>query len=125
VEREGLGVVVRSEDPDALAAALEKVLYDEEFAAGCRERIAVVRERFTWETVLAPLVEFCRNPRPAADRLPGSAPLVRNPPLTTSAKLRRDAKLVREYLDQGGPTELAKRATGRVLKKLRNGGAHG
>ncbi len=124
VERERLGVVVRSEDPDELARALEKVLYDEEFAAGCRERIAVVRERFTWETVLAPLVEFCRNPRPAADRLPGSAPLVRNVPLTTSAKVRRDVKLVREYLDQGGPTELAKRASGRVLKKLR-GGAHG
>ncbi|MET1074309.1 MAG: glycosyltransferase [Umezawaea sp.] len=121
VEREGLGVVVRSEDPDALAAALAKVLYDEEFAAGCRERIAVVRERFTWDTVLAPLVEFCRNPRPAADRLRGSAPLVRNTPLTTSAKLRRDAKLVREYLDQGGPAELAKRATGRVLKKFRGG----
>jgi GT2 family glycosyltransferase/glycosyltransferase involved in cell wall biosynthesis len=124
VERERLGVVVRSEDPDELAAALEKVLYDEEFAAGCRDRIALVRERFTWETVLAPLVEFCRNPRPAADRLPGNAPLVRNSPLTTSAKVRRDVKLVREYLDQGGPTELAKRATGRVLKKLR-GGAHG
>jgi hypothetical protein len=112
---------VRSEDPAALALALEKVLYDEEFAAGCRERIAVVRERFTWETVLAPLVEFCRNPRPAADRLPGSAPLVRNAPLSTSGKLRRDARLVREYLDQGGAAELAKRATGRVLKKLRNG----
>ena len=124
VERERLGVVVRSEDPDELAAALEKVLYDEEFAAGCRDRIAVVRERFTWETVLAPLVEFCRNPRPAADRLRGGAPLVRNTPLTTSAKVRRDVKLVREYLDQGGPAELAKRATGRVLKKLR-GGAHG
>ena len=120
VERERLGVVVQSEDAGALAAALEKVLYDEEFAAACRERIADVRERFTWETVLAPLVEFCRDPKPAADRLPGSAPLVRNVPLSPQARLRRDAKLVKEYLELGGPGELAKRATGRVLKRFRN-----
>jgi GT2 family glycosyltransferase/glycosyltransferase involved in cell wall biosynthesis len=121
VLREGLGVVVPPEDPDALADALEKVLYDEEFAAACRERIAVVRERFTWETALAPLAEFCRDPRPAADRLPGSAPLVRTPGLSTADKVKRDLRLVREYLDAGGPTELAKRATGRLRKIARGG----
>ncbi len=122
VSREKLGVVVPSEDPVALAEALEKVLYDEEFSAACSERIAVVRERFTWEAVLAPLVDFCRNPRPATDRLPGSAPMIRNRPLGRKEKLQRDVKLVREYLDQGGPAEVAKRATGRVLKKLRGNG---
>ncbi|WP_189225630.1 glycosyltransferase [Saccharothrix coeruleofusca] len=122
VSREGLGVVVPAEDTDALAAALEKVLYDEEFAAACAERIAVVRERFTWEVALAPLVEFCRNPRPAADRLPGTAPLVPNPVLGTREKVQRDIKLIREYLDAGGPGEVARRATGRVLKKLRGHG---
>ncbi|MFB9599558.1 glycosyltransferase [Saccharothrix longispora] len=121
VRREGLGVVVRSEDPDALADALERVLYDEAFAAACAERIAVVRERFTWDTVLAPLVEFCRNPRPAADRLPGAAPMVRNRPLGTLDKVQRDVQLVREYLTAGGPREVARRASGRVLKKLRRG----
>jgi GT2 family glycosyltransferase/glycosyltransferase involved in cell wall biosynthesis len=128
VERERLGVVVPPEDADALAEALERVLYDEEFARGCRERIARVRERFTWETTLAPLVEFCRNPRPAADRLPGSAPLVRNPPLSSRDKIQRDLNLVREYLDAGGPTELAKRATGRLRKiasSTLRGGANG
>ncbi|KOV79893.1 glycosyl transferase [Nocardia sp. NRRL S-836] len=121
VAREGLGVVVPPEDPEALADALEKVLYDEEFAAACRERIAVVRERFTWETALAPLAEFCRNPRPAADRLPGSAPLVRTPELSKADKVKRDLRLVREYLDAGGPSELAKRATGRLRKIARGG----
>ncbi|MDU0290155.1 glycosyltransferase [Saccharothrix longispora] len=121
VRREGLGVVVRSEDPDALADALEKVLYDEAFAAACTERIAVVRERFTWDNVLAPLVEFCRNPRPAADRLPGASPMVRNRPLGKLDKVQRDVQLVREYLTAGGPREVARRASGRVLKKLRRG----
>lgn len=116
VRTEDLGVVVPAEDADALAAALEKVLYDEEFAAAARERIAVVRERFTWETALAPLVSFCRNPSPAADRLPGTAPLVRNAPLGVTGTLRRDVDLVKSYLNQGGPAELTKRAAGRVRR---------
>lgn len=125
VRTERLGVVVPAEDADALADALEKVLYDTEFAAAARERIAVVRERFTWETALAPLVSFCRNPYPAADRLPGTAPLVRNKPLGVGGALRRDLDLVRSYLDKGGPAELTKRAAGRVRRlaaeRLRKG----
>lgn len=116
VRAEGLGVVVPAEDQDALADALEKVLYDKEFAAAASERIAVVRERFTWETALAPLVSFCRNPSLAADRLPGTAPLVRNPPLGVTGTIRRDLDLVRSYLDNGGPAELTKRAAGRVRR---------
>ena len=116
VRAEGLGVVVPAEDPDALADALEKVLYDNEFAAAARERIAVVRERFTWETALAPLVSFCRHPSPAADRLPGRAPLVRNKPLGVGGTLRRDLDLVKSYLDNGGPGELTRRAAGRVRR---------
>jgi GT2 family glycosyltransferase/glycosyltransferase involved in cell wall biosynthesis len=119
VRRERLGVVVPAEDPAALADALQRALYDAEFAAGCRERIAGVRERFTWETTLEPLVAFCRNPRPAVDRLPGSAPLVRNEPLGAGAVLRRDVALFREYLDAGGPAELARRAAGRVRRVAR------
>ncbi len=116
VREEGIGVVVPAEDPDALAAALEKALYDEEFAAECRRRIAPVRERFTWESVLAPLTEFCRDPRPAADRLKASAPLVRSPQLNRVETVRRDIALLREYLDAGGPFEVAKRATGRLRR---------
>lgn len=116
VRAEKLGVVVPPEDPDALANALEKVLYDNEFATAAQERIAVVRERFTWETALAPLVSFCRNPSPAADRLPGTAPLVRNAPLGVTGTIRRDLDLVKSYLDMGGPAELTKRAAGRVRR---------
>jgi Glycosyl transferases group 1 len=125
VRTEHLGVVVSAEDPDALADALEKVLYDTVFAAAARERIAVVRDRFTWETALAPLVSFCRNPSPAADRLPGTAPLVRNKPLGVGGTLRRDLDLVKSYLDNGGPAELTRRAAGRVKRlaaeRLRKG----
>ena len=126
VRAEGLGIVVPAEDTDALADALEKVLYDAEFAQACQDRIAAVRERFTWENVLAPLTAFCRDPRPATDRLPGAEPLVRRAPLGAAGTVRRDLALVREYLDGGGPTELARRAAGRVRRlareKLRGGG---
>lgn len=116
VRTERLGVVVPAEDPDALAAALEKSLYDEEFAAGCVERMAVVAQRYAWPEALKPLVEFCRDPRPAADRLPGSADLVTTPAVRGSAMVRRDVELLREYLADGGPRELARRVGGRVLK---------
>jgi hypothetical protein len=116
VREEKLGVVVPAEDVDALAAALERSLYDTEFIAACTERIAAVAQRFAWPEALAPLVEFCRDPRPAADRLPGSTDLVVTNPLRGKQMLLRDAGLVREYLADGGPKELARRVAGRVLK---------
>ena len=61
---ESFPVAGKAGDPKTLV----RVLYDDEFIKSCRDRIQLVRERYTWETVLAPLVEFCRNPRPAADR---------------------------------------------------------
>lgn len=122
VRAEGLGVVVPAEDPAALADALVRVLYDAEFAASCVERIAVVRERFTWDATLAPLVEFCRAPRPAVDRLAGAAPLTSNRPLRLRERLGKDVALVREYLGDGGPAELARRVVGRVRRLAKGGG---
>ncbi|MGH3517120.1 MAG: glycosyltransferase [Haloechinothrix sp.] len=119
VRAEGLGVVVPATDVGALADALEKALYDTEFAAACTERIAEVAARFAWPRALAPLVDFCRDPRPAADRLPGAADLVRETPLRGSALVRRDLRLVREYLGDGGVGELARRAGGRMLRVAR------
>jgi GT2 family glycosyltransferase/glycosyltransferase involved in cell wall biosynthesis len=119
VRTEGLGVVVPAEDPAALADALERVLYDSDFAGSARERIAAVRERFTWETALAPLISFCRNPMPAPDRLPGAGSLVPNRSLPPTEAARRDLALVKKYLADGGPTELARRAIGRARRVVR------
>jgi GT2 family glycosyltransferase/glycosyltransferase involved in cell wall biosynthesis len=122
VRDERLGVVVAAEDEDALADALDRALYDTEFAAACKERIAAVAQRFAWPEALAPLVEFCRDPHPAADRLPGAADLVVSDPLRGSELVRRDIALVREYLADGGPKELARRAAGRLKKVARRRG---
>ncbi|MDQ2791112.1 MAG: glycosyltransferase [Actinomycetota bacterium] len=116
VAAEELGVVVPAQDPAALAAALQRVLYDDDFSAGCRDRIAAVAQRFTWETVLAPLVEFCRHPRPAPDRLRGTLLTAPHRRTGMTAGLRRDAALARTYLATGGPSEVARRAAGRLRR---------
>ena len=115
VRAEGLGVVVPAEDPDALADALALVLYDREFAAKCRQRIEAIRDQFTWPKVLAPLVEFCREPRRAADW--GAAPPPPRRPL--GERLRGDLALTRRYLADGGVAEVARRAAGRIGRLAR------
>jgi GT2 family glycosyltransferase len=69
VGAEGMGVSVPERDVDALANALESVLYDEAAATKARQNVSRIREDFTWEKALAPLVEFCRDPQPAPDRV--------------------------------------------------------
>ncbi len=117
IRTEGLGVEVRQEDVGQLADALEKVLYDDDFAAAARENIARVRPSFTWETVLAPLVEFCRDPRTAPDRLAGvQLAEVLLPTAYAPVTVRGDIRLLREYLKAGGMREVIHRAKGRLRR---------
>jgi glycosyltransferase involved in cell wall biosynthesis len=122
VEREGLGVTVPERDPVAIAAALEKVLGDEEFAAACRDRIAAVAPRFTWRESLAPLLDFCRDPRQAPDRRAGTAPTGRSPlgPVETGYRpsVRGDLRLIGEYYRHGGVREVLRRVGGRVRGRV-------
>ena len=69
VAAENLGVVVPARDVDALADAIERVLFDQETIETAREAIARVRQRFFWEHTLAPLMMFMRDPRRAADAI--------------------------------------------------------
>jgi GT2 family glycosyltransferase/glycosyltransferase involved in cell wall biosynthesis len=68
VREKGLGAVVAERDVDGLVAALDTVLYDEEFAADARAAVAEAARAFTWSSTLEPLVEFCRHPVKAADK---------------------------------------------------------
>ena len=114
---ENLGVEVPQEDVGELADALEKVLYDDDFARTARSNIARLRRSFTWESVLAPLVEFCRDPRTAPDRLSG-VPLAEVALPTTYAPVtvRGDLRLFSEYFKAGGVREVVHRARGRVRR---------
>lgn len=59
VEREPLGITVPERDAEAVAAAIERVLDDEAFAARCRENLGRVGAELSWDAAVRPLVEFC------------------------------------------------------------------
>jgi GT2 family glycosyltransferase len=114
IERERLGATVPAEDVEALEGALVNLLDDPERAAACRANVVRVASSFTWEEVLAPLVEFCRHPRRAPDLVtPFGEPLASGRP---RPKLRDDLDLAREYFRDGGASEVARRAMGRAKK---------
>lgn len=117
VEKEGLGVVVPAQDVDALAAALEKVLFDTAFIAKARKNIRRVRERYYWEAALAPLVDFVADPHHAGDNrhfADGTAPAARPRQRKRRTGLAKDIGLVTHYLKNGGPRVVISKIRGRL-----------
>jgi glycosyltransferase involved in cell wall biosynthesis len=123
VESEGLGVVVPAEDPEALAAGLERVLYDREFADAARARIAEVRERFVWERALEPLLAIAAAPRRAADveaaggreALAAASGVLARP--DGRPGLARDVRMAWHHLRHGGVGEVARRVRSRLGRR--------
>ncbi|MDR1214411.1 MAG: glycosyltransferase [Propionibacteriaceae bacterium] len=119
LDSEGIGIGVPPEDVDALAQALETLLYDPEAAAAARANVARFAKQFRWSKVLEPLIEFCRRPRPAADlalrRLDDQVMLA--PPLVTDVK--RDLGLFVDYFKAGGMSMVVSRMKGRIRKARR------
>jgi hypothetical protein len=66
LDRFGLGRLVPCGDATAVASAIHQLL-DEAAAIPARQWEAA-RQALRWEVVAAPLVAFCLNPQPAADR---------------------------------------------------------
>lgn len=118
VATENLGVVVPAEDVDALAAALERILFDTAFAAEAKGNIRRVRERYYWDVALAPLVNFVANARHSKDQS-GIAVGQRAAAARTRHRKRRtgwrhDAGRVLFYLKNGG----ARVVMGKVRSRL-------
>jgi GT2 family glycosyltransferase/glycosyltransferase involved in cell wall biosynthesis len=119
IAAEGLGVVVAAGDVDALAAALERVLFDEEFIAEAKANIRRVRERYYWEAALAPLVDFVADAKHAADHRGLTATQLAA--AARGRKQRRRSGLVHDigraafYLRTAGPSAVI----GKVTKRLR------
>ncbi len=61
IEHDPLGVAVPPGDAEAFAAAILKLVDDEEFYGRCRGNMGAIKEELSWERVLAPLLEFCRS----------------------------------------------------------------
>ena len=119
VDTEGLGVVVPARDVAGLADALERVLYDEAFAAESRSNVQRVRGSYRWDRVLQPLVDFVADPQPARDRIGSEGAGVRRkgsrPPRgRTPHGLRHDLGLVVHYLRNGGVALVARKVKSRI-----------
>jgi glycosyltransferase involved in cell wall biosynthesis len=120
VREHELGIVVPPADPAALAAALVRVLYDQELRDRAAANAAVVRDRFVWENALAPLVDFCERPSRAADhptaadvRRAGGASGSFDAILAMPRGMRRDLALLGHYLRRGGLTLVLRKVTAR------------
>ena len=115
IAAERLGIVVKAEQVDELADALETILFDEEFIAEAKANIHRVRERYLWDSTLAPLVDFVRAAEHAKDNR-GLASGVRR-----ITKRRRRSGLVYDigravfYLRTAGPSVVL----GKVTRRLR------
>lgn len=109
IRERGIGRVVPQLDAPALAAAIVEMVSDGEARELAKRNLLAVREEFVWSRVLAPLVEFCADPRPAADRelvlsrsaTAGGTAFERI--LAMPRGPRRDFALFRYYWKQGGP----------------------
>lgn len=122
VAREGLGLVVPAEDEGALADALERILFDEEFRETAKANLRRVREEYTWPRVLAPLVSFVADPRPAADRISSGAATVERVNRRTPVRRRRhgvrhDVGLFFHYLKVGGPSVVVTKVKSRLRRR--------
>ncbi|MBC7592037.1 MAG: glycosyltransferase [Salinibacterium sp.] len=124
VEKEQLGIVVPSGDVVALSAALDRILFDDDFISQARANIRRVRQEFFWSETLRPLTEFMSEPRHAPDRR-GEVQVSGRP--TDSAALRRrqrphglryDLSLAAHYLKAGGPTVVIRKVRNRLKRQF-------
>lgn len=69
VEERGVGRTVPAGDVDALAAAIEDLLFSEGELAKAQQAIAEVRSEYEWGSVFAPLLEFVGDAHYASDRV--------------------------------------------------------
>jgi Glycosyl transferases group 1 len=124
VEKERLGASIPERDQTALVEALDRLLYDQDAIDEARSNVSRVRQDFTWEQTLAPLLEFCRNPIRAADKrlgrkgeVKGTKSVGKSTPTRRHTGLRRDLDRAVYYFQQGGPSAVIERLMARQERK--------
>lgn len=77
VARAGVGRVVAAGDRDGWVQALRELLDAPQVRARCGQAAREAARPFYWRQALAPLVEYCRDPRRAPDHDPARRPVGR------------------------------------------------
>ena len=68
IENQTLGKVVEVGNPEAIARAIEELLFTPGLLDASKANIKNVQFEFSWDVTLAPLVAFCASPHKAADQ---------------------------------------------------------
>jgi GT2 family glycosyltransferase len=121
VSRHELGVTVPAEDVDAIADGLRRLRGDRDFYEACATNVRALAPEMTWEKALAPIAEFARRPRRAADVVPegsGTSSFLAHqvvPVRKTPMYLARRTKAMAAEL---GPRETAVQVRNWVARRL-------
>jgi GT2 family glycosyltransferase len=113
-----LGITVPAEDVDACAEAIRRLRKDKDLYKACKANVEALAPDMTWEQALAPIVEFCRLPRTAADRRGKSHEYISAEHLHIRRGPVYLAKRFYEYYKAAGPQTAALHARNFVRQRL-------
>lgn len=122
VEDRGLGRTVPAGDADALANAIEDLLYGRGQLVKAKKAIATVRPEYEWGAVFAPLVEFVAEAHYASDRVrrgevrvpaAGARPVARRRPAGQNGFVE-DVRRAVLLLVRQGPTAVVRKVRQRL-----------
>lgn len=120
IVQHGMGLVVPPEDPQATADALGRIFGEPEMAESFARAARSLRADFVWSRALEPLVQFCRNPVQAPDRInPPGSPARRDGLPSRAQRLGRSIE--RRYR-RGGFSSVAEGAANVVRRAASRGG---
>lgn len=123
IVRYGMGLVVPPEDPEATADALGRIFGQPEMAESFARAARGLRAEFEWPRALEPLVQFCRNPAQAPDRVnpPGSPSRKDGLPSRAQRAGRLGRSIGRRYR-RGGLSSVAEGVLNTVRRAASRGG---
>lgn len=123
IERDSLGIVVPPADVEATAEALWSILDDGELAEKLSRSAAEARSAFAWPRAMQPLVDFCRAPRQAPDRIrPPGTPARRDGLPPGLERIERYSRAAARRYRRGGLASVAEGAVNTFRRVSSRGG---
>ncbi|MGQ0679150.1 MAG: glycosyltransferase [Actinomycetota bacterium] len=112
VEERGLGLTVGPGDVEGFAAAITRMLEEEDLARECELNVGKLRPELAWGEIIKPLDRFCTRPHRAADSLEQGRVGLRLSPR------RRLMRRMAAAWDEGGAVLVVQRAAGYSKRHL-------
>ncbi|GAB3311255.1 glycosyltransferase [Epidermidibacterium keratini] len=113
VAADELGEAVPARNVEALRAAIERLLADDNLRAQTRVRVRATAERYRWSSVVQPVVQYCAAPYKSPDGHPTARTI--GPVFYAKRDATRRVRHVRAYVEINGWRRLIRRGTERTL----------